>query len=72
MWWIYSDEKSTLESVGFKKPSKKGLKIVKYVAWTMINVYLLLLSEFFTLTLADGFPLESQWQEATSSLLESS
>ena len=38
----------------------------------IIIIIILLLWEFFTLTFADGFPLEFEWQQVFSSLQDSS
>ena len=37
-----------------------------------LSILFLLLSEFFTIALADGFSLEFEWQEVSSSLQDSS
>ena len=39
---------------------------------SIIIIIILLISEFFTPALADGFPLESEWQQVSSSLQDSS
>ena len=44
----------------------------KYGKQMIIIIIILLLLEFFTLALADGFSLEFEWQQVSSSLQDSS
>ena len=56
----------------FTSPCINGLVIVPKATVTMSNTVtyiILLIWEFFTLALADGLPLESDWQQVSSSSL---
>ena len=53
----------------------QGTKYRVFMVWEKKHfkncyAYILLVREFFAASLADGFPLESEWQQVTSSTLQ--
>ena len=59
-------------SENFKFSSLRIIQIILFIIIIIIIIIILLIWEFFIPALADDFTLESEWQQVSSSLQDSS